>query len=197
MAQKETPPSPPTEEQEARFERARAHAKLVRRQRERLQDELARLDEELASSVQIELQSDEQSVGSEDQVVFTPGAQAQKDLEATESYNRFVQSLCDSREEKPADEGYASRTPARQARVSNPAALRFEPYQPSPQPMTPQDQQRLMDFEEYRMFCQVRETQALMTPSMPYTVASGPSTRRPSRRPIHEGWSCAEAFHGT
>ena len=73
MVQKETPPSPPTEEQEAEFERARAHAKLVRRQCERLQEELARLDKELASATQSDPQDDEQSlVSNEEQVVFSP-----------------------------------------------------------------------------------------------------------------------------
>ena len=66
--QKETPPSPPTEEQEARFERARAHAKLVQRQRERLREELAPLDEEIASSVLIDFNPGDQSVDSEEQV---------------------------------------------------------------------------------------------------------------------------------
>ena len=75
MVQKETPPSPPTEEQEAEFERARAHAKLVRRQRERLQEELARLDKELASATQSDPQDDEQSLASsEEQVVFLPAS---------------------------------------------------------------------------------------------------------------------------
>ena len=103
MTQKETPPSPPTEEQEARFERARAHAKLVRRQRERLHEALARLDEEIASSAQDDLNPDDQSVDSEEQVVFTQSAlkaaaelEAQEDLAAAESYIKFVQSLCDS-----------------------------------------------------------------------------------------------------
>ena len=106
--QKETPPLPPTEEQEARFKRARARAKIVRMQRERLQEELACLDEEIASSAQIDFNPGNQSVASEEQVDFTPSIkkasarhqddelEAQKDLEVPESYNRFVQSLCDS-----------------------------------------------------------------------------------------------------
>ena len=96
--QKETPPLPPTEEQEARFKRARAHAKIVRRQRERLREELACLDEEIASSAQIDFNPGDQSVDSEEQVEFTQSAlkvaaelEAQKDLEAAESYDKFVQ----------------------------------------------------------------------------------------------------------
>ena len=73
MVQKETRPWPPTEQQEAKFERARAHAKIVQIKRERLQEELARLDEELASAKRIDLQADEQSLArNEEQVVFSP-----------------------------------------------------------------------------------------------------------------------------
>ena len=122
MTQKETPPSPPTEEQEARFERARAHAQLVRRQRERLCEELARLDEDIAASVQDDLNPGDQSDDGEEQVDFTQSTlnaaaelEAQEDLAGARSYSKFVQSLCDSRDEKSGDEGYASRTPARQA----------------------------------------------------------------------------------
>ena len=103
MTQKDTPPSPPTEEQEARFERARAHAKLVRRQRQRLREELACLDEEIASSAQDDLNPGDQSDDGEEQVDFTQSTlkaaaelEAQKVLEAADSYNKFVQSLCDS-----------------------------------------------------------------------------------------------------
>ena len=202
--QKETPPSPPTEEQEARFERARAHAKLVRRQRERLREELACLDEEIASSAQNDLNPSDQSDDGEEQVVSTQNdlsilkaaaeLQAQEDLAGARSYNKFVQSLCDSQDGKSGNDGYASRTPARQARVSKQAAVRFEPYQPSPQPMTPQDQQRLMDFEEYCMICQVRETQALMTPSTPYTVALGPPPGGPPGGPFTKAGHVPKIF---
>ena len=80
------------------------------------------------------------------------------------------------------DEGYASRTPARQARVPKPAAVHFEPYKPSPQSMTPQDRQRIQDFEEYCMFCQIRETEALSTPT-PFSMATSMSGSPPGGPP--------------
>ena len=72
MVQKETPPLPPTEKQEAEFKRAQAHEKLVWIQRERLWEELTCLDEEIASAMQIGFQADKQSLGSEGEVVFSP-----------------------------------------------------------------------------------------------------------------------------
>ena len=186
MVQKEPPPSPPTEEQEAEFERAQAHAKVVRRQRERLQEELARLDKELASATQSDPQDDEQSLASsEEQAVFSPASNDP----VTKQEKVIGQGTQERRERGDLywfrrnandddDEGFASRTPAMQARVSKPAAVRFEPYKPSPQLTTPQDRQRIQDFEEYRMFCQMRETQALFTPA-PFSQATSMSRSPP------------------
>ena len=48
--------------------------------------------------------------------------------------------------------------------------------------MTPQDRQRIQDFEEYRMFCQMRETQALSTPT-PFSQAISMSGSPPGGPP--------------
>ena len=137
------------------------------------------------------------SLGSEEKLVFTPSTkniakrpqeneqEVQRDLEAQEAYHKFVQQMSDNqKEESSIVDGYASHTPARKAHVSKLAAVHFAPYRPSPQPMTPQDQQGMMDFEEYRMSCQIGETQALLPPSTLYTKASDPPPGSLLRGPI-------------
>ena len=48
--------------------------------------------------------------------------------------------------------------------------------------MTPQDQQHIQDFEVYRMFCQMKEIQALTTPT-PFSTATSMSGSPPGGPP--------------